>query len=53
MLPAQPVVSVYMATYNHERYISEAIEGVIAQRTDFPIELVIGARLFHRQARGK
>ena len=42
MLPAQPVVSVYMATYNHERYISEAIEGVIAQRTDFPIELVIG-----------
>ena len=31
-----------MITYNHERYISQAIEGVLNQKTDFPIELVVG-----------
>lgn len=41
-LPAEPLVSVHMITYNHGPYIAEAIEGVIAQETDFPIELVIG-----------
>lgn len=37
-----PVVSIQMSTYNHGPYLAEAIEGVIAQKTDFPIELVIG-----------
>ena len=36
-----PVVSVAMVTYNHERWIAESIEGVLMQKTDFPIELVI------------
>ena len=36
------VVSVCMITYNHEQYIAEAIEGVLMQKTDFPIELIIG-----------
>jgi len=36
------MVSVEMITYNHGPYLAEAIEGVIAQKTDFPIELVIG-----------
>jgi glycosyltransferase involved in cell wall biosynthesis len=31
-----------MITYNHEAYIAEAIEGVLMQKTNFPIELVIG-----------
>lgn len=31
-----------MITYNHEPYIAQAIEGVLMQKTDFPIELVIG-----------
>jgi glycosyltransferase involved in cell wall biosynthesis len=31
-----------MITYNHEAYIQEAIDGVLMQKTDFPIELVIG-----------
>ena len=35
-------VSVVMITYNHERFIAQAIEGVLMQRTDFVIELVIG-----------
>jgi len=31
-----------MITYNHENYIRDAIEGVLMQKTSFPIELVIG-----------
>ncbi len=31
-----------MVTYNHRRYIAQAIEGVLSQDTNFPIELVIG-----------
>lgn len=42
MIKLQPVVSVCMITYNHENYIREAIEGVLKQKTDFPIELIIG-----------
>lgn len=36
------IVSVCMITYNHEKYISEAIDGVLMQKTNFPIELIIG-----------
>ncbi len=41
VMAIMPVVSVKMITYNHGHYLAEAIEGVIAQQTDFPIELVI------------
>lgn len=37
-----PVVSIHMTTYNHERYIRRAIDGVMMQKTDFEYELVIG-----------
>jgi len=37
-----PLVSVCMITYNHENYIRDAIEGVLIQKTNFPIELIIG-----------
>ena len=37
-----PLVSVCMITYNHEKYIRDAIEGVLIQKTNFPIELIIG-----------
>ena len=37
-----PVVSVRLTAYQHEAFIAEAIDGVLAQRTDFPFELVIG-----------
>lgn len=36
------LVSVWMTTYNHESYISEAIEGVLNQKTNFSYELIIG-----------
>lgn len=37
-----PLVSVHMITYNHELHIAKAIEGVLNQKTDFFVELVIG-----------
>jgi glycosyltransferase involved in cell wall biosynthesis len=42
VLSKTPLVSVKMITYNHEPYIAQAIEGVLMQETNFPIELVIG-----------
>ena len=37
-----PLVSVCMTTYNHEKFISQAIESVLCQRTTFGVEVVIG-----------
>jgi len=39
---SKPLVSICMITYNHEAYIKQAIESVLMQKCDFPIELVIG-----------
>lgn len=35
------MVSVLCATYNHENYIEDAIKGVIGQKTNFKIEMII------------
>lgn len=35
------LVSVLMPTYNHEKYISQAIESFLKQKTNFKIELLI------------
>lgn len=37
-----PIVSVFMMAYNHEKYIAEAIEGVLMQKTNFDFDIVIG-----------
>ena len=37
-----PLLSVCMTTYNHERYIAQAIESVLGQRTTFAVEVVVG-----------
>ena len=37
-----PKVSVLMITYNHINFITQAIESVLMQQTDFEYELVIG-----------
>ena len=42
VLSRTPLVSVHMITYNHEPYIAQAIKGVLQQKTDFQIELIIG-----------
>lgn len=35
-------VSVVCITYNHERYISEAIDSFLSQKTTFAFEIIIG-----------
>ena len=37
----QPVVSISCITYNHEKYIRDAIEGFLMQKTSFPMEILI------------
>jgi len=36
-----PLVDVFMPTYNHEPYLAQAIESVLAQKTDFAYRLNI------------
>jgi len=38
----KPTVSVFMMTYNHEKYIKQALESILMQKTNFDYELVIG-----------
>ena len=40
-MPLNLKVSVCMITYNHEKYIREAVEGVLMQEGSFEIELII------------
>ena len=36
-----PVASVFCITYNHEKFIRDAIEGFLMQETTFPVEIFI------------
>lgn len=42
MINPLPKVSICVPTYNHERYIAQMLDGALAQKTQFPIEIVIG-----------
>lgn len=37
-----PKVSVSLITYNHAPFLEQAVESVLAQKTSFPFELIIG-----------
>lgn len=37
----RPLVSVSCITFNHEKYIRQAIEGFLMQETTFPVQIVI------------
>jgi glycosyltransferase involved in cell wall biosynthesis len=37
-----PLVSVSMTAFNSERWLARALDSVLLQRTDFPIEIVLG-----------
>lgn len=41
LLPDKPMVTVCMATYNHENYIREALDGVLMQKVNFDYEVII------------
>ncbi|MTI32265.1 glycosyltransferase, partial [Xanthovirga aplysinae] len=36
------MVSVRLMTYNHGRFIKKAMEGIMMQKTSFPVEVVVG-----------
>lgn len=38
----KPVVSVLMPTFNHERYLAQALDSALQQVTDFDYEIVVG-----------
>lgn len=37
-----PAVSICVVTYNHQRYLAQALDSVLMQQTAFPIEIVVG-----------
>jgi len=37
----QPLVSVCCTAFNHEHYITEALDGFLMQTTDFPFEIIV------------
>lgn len=37
----QPLVSVCCVTYNHEKYIENALKGFLIQETTFPFEIIV------------
>jgi glycosyltransferase involved in cell wall biosynthesis len=41
-LPANPLVSVFLITYQQVDYIAQALDGILMQKTTFPIEICIG-----------
>jgi len=41
MNATKPLVSISCLTYNHAKYILEALEGFLMQKTSFPIEILI------------
>ena len=40
-MSTSPLVTVLITTYNQENYIGQAIDSVLAQKTDFPFEIYI------------
>jgi glycosyltransferase involved in cell wall biosynthesis len=41
-LAANPMVSVVMLAYRHEKYLAQAITSVLSQKTEYSYELIIG-----------
>lgn len=37
----KPVISVCGMAYNHERYVRQALDGILMQKTEFPLEIII------------
>lgn len=37
-----PLVSIICVTYNHENYISQALDSFLMQKTTFPFEIILG-----------
>ncbi len=42
MTSSKPRVSVLVITYNHEKYLAQALDSILSQRVNFPFEVVVG-----------
>jgi RimJ/RimL family protein N-acetyltransferase/glycosyltransferase involved in cell wall biosynthesis len=40
--PSKFLVSVFMITYNHGRFIKEALDGILNQKVNFDLEIIVG-----------
>lgn len=38
----EPILSIYVATYNHEKYITQALDSILMQKTDYSYEVLVG-----------
>lgn len=38
---SEPLVSVVCIAYNQEKYVGQALRGILAQKTNFPIEVIV------------
>ena len=38
----KPKVTIICITYNHEKFIAEALDSFLMQKTDFPFEVIVG-----------
>ena len=38
----KPIASIKVLTYNHERFIKRCLDGLLAQKTKYPFEIVVG-----------
>lgn len=38
----EPLASVLVTTYQHEEFISECLDSILEQKTDFPFEILVG-----------
>ena len=35
-------VSVCVVTYNHEKFVAQALDSILMQQTTFPFEIIVG-----------
>lgn len=40
-MPGNPLLSVILIAYNHEKYIRRALDSILMQRVDFPFEVLV------------
>lgn len=41
MEESKPIITVVVTTYQHERYIAQCLDGVLMQRGDFRLQLLV------------
>lgn len=37
----KPLVSIFVATYNHEKFIHDCLDSILMQKTSFPYEIIV------------